>query len=207
MISRSQINRSYYVTNCIIKWKNFLKQRCKLRSKFQNVKCLRFFPISSVVWYCGMSCRNFAVRVAEKYSSTVRMGKFTRLFPTSLRFVNCWNIHEWTSRTSVSDAHSERIADSASSLSIHIDSLTSAPFCITVHRPGRLPIMSLHSYKDVVCHKFNLNRSSSNFSEAALNLRGEKSAMRVWLDEVSAALLTPVSHKWENVGSEWKVLN
>lgn len=53
---------------------------------------------------------------------------------------------------------------------IYIGSLTSAPFCITVHRPGRLPIMSLYSYKDksLVCtvRVLGLDKSFFNFLEA-----------------------------------------
>lgn len=53
-------------------------------------------------------------------------------------------------------------------LPIYIGSLTSAPFCITVHRPGRLPIMSLYSYKDKlpVYRKFGLDKRFLNFLEA-----------------------------------------
>lgn len=59
------------------------------------------------------------------------------------------NIHERTSRTSISDAL--RTHPSLRSFPpIRAGSLTSAPFCITVHRPGRLPIMSLYSPKDAV---------------------------------------------------------
>lgn len=114
----------------------------------------------------------------------LRMGKFTRLFPIPFRFMTAEIFMSELAERACPTYNSKRIADSASSLSIHIDSLTSAPFCITVHRPGRLPIMSLHSYEDVVCHKFNLNRSSLNFSEATINLpRWEKYDSRpTWWD-------------------------
>lgn len=61
--------------------------------------------------------------------------------------------------------HSERIPARLRSFPpIRAGSLTSAPFCITVHRPGRLPIMSLYSPKDAVYRNYTLDPSFYHFS-------------------------------------------
>jgi len=162
--------RFIFVYNLSIINLNFLKQCTHCNISKQNVKLC----FSNQISMMKILCRRFHgpnnSRVLGNICLLIRMGKFSRLFPTSFRFVTA-EIFMSKLAERVCPTHTPN-ADSASSLSIHIDSLTSAPFCITVHRPGRLPIMSLHSYK-AVCHKFSLNRSSLNF--VMINVSGEKS--------------------------------
>lgn len=114
---------------------------------------------------------------ARKEALESGLGRISRSRRTLFRGAKfCWNalhsiswslassnIHERTSRTSISDAL--RTHPSLRSFPpIRAGSLTSAPFCITVHRPGRLPIMSLYSPKDAVYRNHTLDPSLYDFS-------------------------------------------
>lgn len=89
---------------------------------------------------------------------------------------------------------------------IYIGSLTSAPFCITVHRPGRLPIMSLYSYKDkslvYTVRVLDLDKSFLNFLEATRNqslydtLRSEKK----YIDSCLGLMRSQPSHEEHRQG-------
>ena len=84
-----------------------------------------------------------------------------------------------------------------SSLPTRAGSLTSASFCVTVHRPGRLPIMSLYSPKDAVHRNYTawmeevsgilrirsclLSRLMTKLRERGGWERGRKDRMVFWI--------------------------